>query len=265
MAISPRPAASRAQAATTYAIASGKGGVGKTWLSATLSSVFALRGLRTLLVDCDFGLANVDVQLGLRPHADLSAVLRGWIDLDAAVCSVLGGPSTKGGFDLLPGQSGVGSLAGVKLAEIDKLARGLQSIAPRYDATILDLPAGIDPNTQRMARAADALIVVTTEDPPALTDAYAFIKVMRGQGVTAPPWIVVNMADTRQSGKRVFDHLVKACEAYLGLAPVLAGVVCRDMCVSDAIRAQTLLSVRHPQSGVMDDMTRIAAALSTPR
>jgi Mrp family chromosome partitioning ATPase len=93
---------SRVTPASVIAVASGKGGVGKTWLSTTLAACFAKMGRRTLLVDGDLGLANVDVQLGIAPETDLAAVIAGWVELEDAVCKVNGGAGSEIGFDVLP-------------------------------------------------------------------------------------------------------------------------------------------------------------------
>ena len=102
----PKPAPPRIEPASIFAIASGKGGVGKTWLSTTLATCFAQQGKRTLLIDGDLGCANVDVQLGIAPETDLAAVVAGWVELDDAVTPVNGGAGVDGGFDVLPGRSG---------------------------------------------------------------------------------------------------------------------------------------------------------------
>ncbi|MEO0700309.1 MAG: AAA family ATPase, partial [Pseudomonadota bacterium] len=100
----------RVEPASIIAVGSGKGGVGKTFMSITLASAMAQAGRRTLLVDGDLGLANVDVQLGIAPETDLAAVIAGWVELEDAVTPVDGG-SANGGFDVLPGRSGSGALA----------------------------------------------------------------------------------------------------------------------------------------------------------
>jgi flagellar biosynthesis protein FlhG len=252
----------RARPAPILAIASGKGGVGKTWLSSTLACAFGRAGKRALLVDCDLGLANVDVQLGVRPQADINSVVRGWLELDAAVTPVLGGPGRNGGFDLLAGHSGSGALASMKLEDVVRIANGLSRLQPHYDRVILDLAAGVDPGVQKFCRTADTLVVVTTEEPTALTDAYALVKVLRLQGANVTPWVIVNMAENRMKGRRVFDQFALACNEYLGLKPKFAGVVCRDPRVPDAIRHQTLLPVRHPQSQAFEDVIRIVETLN---
>lgn len=252
----------RTRAAPIFAIASGKGGVGKTWLSTMLSIAFGRAGQRTLLVDCDLGLANVDVQLGVRPQADVHSVVRGFLELDAAVTPVQGGPGRSGGFDLIAGHSGSGALGAVKLEEVGRIATGLLKLAPHYDRIILDLAAGIDPTVLRFARAADRLIIVTTEEPTALTDAYAMVKLLRLQGHDVVPWVIVNMAENRVKGRKVFDQFAMACNEYLGFRPRFAGAICRDPRVPDSIRAQTLLPIRHPQSQAYEDVIRIVETLN---
>jgi len=250
------------RSATILAVASGKGGVGKTWLSTTLACAFGRAGQRALLVDCDLGLANVDVQLGIRPQADVHSVVRGFLELDAAVTPVLGGPGRQGGFDLIAGHSGSGALGAIKLEDVARIANGLTKLSPHYDRIILDLAAGIDPSVLRFARAADKLVLITTEEPTALTDAYAMVKVLRLQGAAVVPHVIVNMAENRMKGRKVFDQFSMACHEYLGFKPKFAGVICRDPRVPDSIRAQTPLVVRHPQSQAFEDVIRIVEALN---
>jgi flagellar biosynthesis protein FlhG len=257
----PRPSPLRAQPAPVIAIASGKGGVGKTWLSATLATIYGRQSRRCLLVDADLGLANIDVQLGVRPQADLASVVRGFIDFDAAVTPIYGGPG-KSGFDLLPGHSGSGVLANFSIDDARRLIAGVAALAVRYERLIVDLPAGIDAVTIEIAASADRIVVVTTEEPTALTDAYAFIKILRQASPGAIPCVVVNMAEKRVSGRRIYDQLANACEAYLGARPALGGVIVRDPAVPDCIRAQTALPIRHPSSNALDDAMRIAEHLS---
>jgi flagellar biosynthesis protein FlhG len=251
----------RAGSPAVVAIASGKGGVGKTWLSITLAHALARRGERVLLADCDFGLANVDVQLGMRPQSDLAAVLRGWISIDDAITPVHGGPGKQGGFDFLPGHSGSGQLANLKPDDLAQVVSALSHVAPHYDRVLLDCGSGIDATVMRFACAADQTVIVTTEDPTALTDAYAFSKVLRARSPERTPSIVINMAETRASGRRVYDQFAKACESFLKFRPALSGVICRDPRVGDSIRAQTILPIRHPNATAFEEVLRIAAGL----
>ena len=187
----PRGAASIGKAVVTriIAIASGKGGVGKTWLAISLGQALARRGQRVLLFDGDLGLANVDVQLGLGPGPDLASVLCGRCTLAGAVRAA--GPA---GFDVLPGRSGCGQLGEVGPALLERLLADLALLARDYDVTLLDLPAGIDHAVRRLLRAATLRLVVTTDEPTALTDAYALIKLSRQESVPAALELVINLA-----------------------------------------------------------------------
>ena len=250
------PLANPHQAARRVAIASGKGGVGKTWFAITLAHALAQESGRILLADGDFGLANIDIQLGLHPERDLAAVLSGRVPLaDAATYF------PAGGFHILPGRSGSGSLATLPPATLDWLLDGL---AAQDCATLLvDLGAGLDAANRKLAAWADTLFVVATDEPTSLTDAYAVIKLHAADcaaaGRVPDARIVVNQAATAASGARTFATLARACTQFLGRAPALAGVIRRDDRVRDAIRRQVPLLTRHPGCPAALDVCRIAA------
>ncbi len=240
------------------AIASGKGGVGKTWLAITLSHALARAGARVLLFDADLGLANVDIQLGLVPACDLGAVLAGRATLADAVLT------HDGGFDILPGRSGAGTLAALGPAALAGVLNGLRGLAGRYDHVVLDLGAGLEPTVQRLAGFAELLLVVATEEPTSLTDAYAVLKLHAADATACgPARIVVNQAATRAAGERTYATLARACTSFLGRTPPCAGIVRRDERVREAIRRQTLLLTRHPGTAAAADVEALAAGLLT--
>lgn len=253
----PRERRSVGAAGRIFAIASGKGGVGRSWFSTMLAMVCA-RHDRTLLVDCDFALANIDVILGVRPKTDMHSIVRGMVKLEDAITPVLGGADSERGFDLIAGHSGSGALGAVSLNEVARVAQGIVNHAPQYGQVILDLAAGVDPSVMRLARVADEIVLVTTEEPTALTDAYAFTKLLRLQGSQMVPWIVVNMVENRVKGRKVFDQFSLACNEYLGFKPQFAGAIRRDPRVADSVRAQTPLPIRHPQNEAFADVVRVA-------
>jgi len=254
-----RAGAAPSRGGRIVAVASGKGGVGKTWLAITLSHALARTGQRVLLFDGDLGLANVDIQLGLTPAADLGAVIAGRMSLQEAAIPY------AGGFDIVAGHSGSGALASVAPAALESLLAALRAAATRYQTIVLDLGAGLERAVRRMASFSDVLLVVATEEPTSLTDAYAVLKLHASDADgRASAGIVVNVAPTRASGERTYKTLARACENFLGRTPPCLGIIRRDDHVRDAIRRQTLLLERHPGCPAAADVEALAASLAAP-
>lgn len=235
------------------AIASGKGGVGKTWLAITLAHLFARSGRQVLLFDGDIGLANVDVQLGLTPQRDLSSVINGRNTLKEVITH-----SEEGGFDIIAGRSGSASLAILPLEKLEKLADDLKTMQKNYDHIVIDLGAGIEQHVQYLSSLAGRCVVVVTDEPTSLTDAYAFIKISQMQKNPPEIGIVINQAATQKEGEATYSALNKACMNFLSFSPPLLGVIRRDNKVKDSIRSQKSLLTKAPHSTAATD----AAALS---
>ncbi|MEZ5669291.1 MAG: P-loop NTPase [Alphaproteobacteria bacterium] len=242
------------------AVASGKGGVGKTWFSVSLCQALALRRRKALLFDADMGLANVDVQIGLMPEQDVARAVVNGVPLAKVVEPALGGL-----FDVIAGQSGSGSLGRLTAAQLNALVIGLDALAPRYDHVVLDLGAGVEESVMRMAGAAARCIVLITDEPTSLTDGYAFIKVARTRFPQLGFDVVVNMADSPREGERTYATMRRACESFLKFAPPLLGIVRADRRVKEAIRRQTPLLTCHPDADAAHDVKAIAAALASQR
>lgn len=238
------------------AIASGKGGVGKTWLSVTLAHLVARSGRSVLLFDGDIGLANVDVQLGLTPQRDLGSVLSGRHTLKEAITHY-----AEGGFDIIAGRSGSASLASMPLEKLEIVADSLRAMQNDYDFVMIDLGAGIEQHVQYLASIASRCLVVVTDEPTSLTDAYAFIKIAQSSKPAPEIGIVINQAATQKEGDTTYQAINKACSNFLGISPPLMGIIRRDNKVKDSIRSQKSLLIKAPHSTAASDAALISIKL----
>ncbi len=235
------------------AVASGKGGVGKTWFSVTLAHALALMGKKVLLFDGDLGLANVDVQLGLMPKRDLNDVIRGRLGIDKVIQHY-----DEGGFDIIAGRSGQASLSSLPSQRLAHLRDQLIEVSAEYDIVIADLGAGVDRTVRMLSATAMRTILITTDEPTSLTDAYAFIKLGNAAGMSKNISIVVNQAPTEMEGEKTYKTLLKACSNFLRLKPPLAGMVRHDPKVKETIRHQTPILIRSPNTQAASDVEAIA-------
>lgn len=238
-------------------IASGKGGVGKTWLATTLSQALARRDKTIALFDGDLGMANIDIQIGLMPDADIGSVISGDRSL-AEVITRYDEPGGKTGFDVLAGKSGSGALGAVARDKLRDLRAGLVDLARHYDHVILDMAAGIDPAVTTLSRHGGRIFVVMTADPTSLTDAYAFIKVTHMRNPNANMAIIVNNVPSQKEGQRVYEAIKRACEGFLKISPPLATIIKSDTKIQDAIKNQVPLFSRHPQSDAAETVMKLA-------
>ena len=256
----PRPTAASGpvtKGANILAIASGKGGVGKTWFSVTLAHGLSKMGQRVLLFDADLGLANVDIQLGLMPQRDLGGVIAGRLSLAQAKIRY-----DDGNFDIIAGRSGSGSLAPLPSTRLQSLGTELVHLSDTYDRVVMDLGAGLDRTVRMLAARAGKVIVVTTAEPTSLTDAYAFVKMLRLRDDSAEPFVALNMSETFNQARGAYEGFAKTCTTFLGFTPEYAGAVRRDSRAKDAIRRQKPLFERAPDSQAAGDVSRLAAFLA---
>jgi flagellar biosynthesis protein FlhG len=169
-------------------VASGKGGVGKTFISTSIALVAAGMGKRVLLVDGDLSLANVDVAMGLKVRHHLGEVLNGTVSFHEAVVH---GPH---GLSVLPASAGVAELAHMDLVQQQQLLQVLRPPLSAYDLVIIDCGAGVGDSVVFFGRAAHESLVVMTPEPTALADAYATIKVLATRANVGNLDVIVNQA-----------------------------------------------------------------------
>jgi len=215
--------------ARAIAVASGKGGVGKTNLAVNLGLCLSRLGRRVILADVDIGLANADVLLGVEPRFHLGNVLAGEVGaLDALVT----GPE---GLLLLGGSSAT-SFSDLGPEERAFLARTFRELEAYADFLIVDTAAGISRNVIEFCRAADEVLVVTTPEPTAVTDGYALIKAIAREKGAGRIRLVVNQARDRAEAGRVSERLRIVSRRFLGIEVQDLGYVLSDEEVRTAVR-----------------------------
>lgn len=234
------------------AIASGKGGVGKTWLSITLAHAFALKGEKVLLFDGDFGLSNIDIQLGLNTAYDLTSVLSGEIPMNNAITH-----DEIIGCDVIAGHSDTQTLSSLSTARLQMICDDLHILAQHYNRVILDLGSGIDKAVNLLAGCSGHIFVICTDEPTSLADAYSFIKILCTQAPQSLIQIIVNGANTSKEGERTYHTLLKACQTFLNIEPELAGIIHRDTHVKDSIQTQTPLLTLYPDCEATKDIIQL--------
>ena len=238
------------------AVASGKGGVGKTNVAVNVAIGLAVAGRRVLLVDADAGLANVDLVLGRRPRAHLGHVLAGHAEAETVVQE---GPA---GIRWVPGASHLSEPAGAAGPSRAAVVEGLSALERAYDFLVLDLPSGIGPGVVPQVRQADEVMLVTTPEPPAVMDAYRLLKASAG----APEPIgrvglVVNMVSHRRDARQAHERLQATAGRFLGLEVEFLGHVFCDGHVGRAVQKQQPLALAYPHSQAAWCLKRVAGAL----
>ncbi|MCA9310836.1 MAG: MinD/ParA family protein [Phycisphaerales bacterium] len=255
-----RQGAEVARRACVIAVASGKGGVGKTSLSVNLAATLALRGCRTVLVDGDLGLANADVLCGTLAVDHLGHVLDGQMTLDDIQVEV------APGFALVPGGSGIARLADLSATERLRILDAMDDLRLGCDALLMDCGAGIGSAVLSLAASSDLLLVVTTPEPTAIADAYALIKAL----VLGPcveerhrPGIglIVNQVNGASDASFVHRRIASVAERFLSFSPELVGRVSSDRAVREAARHQRPFALYERRAKASRDVARLAAAL----
>lgn len=256
-------AASTRAGAQVLALTSGKGGVGKTFLAANLAAALAERGERVLVLDADLGLANLDVVLNLAPKTTLHEVFKGNADLEEAILPA------PGGYSVLLAGSGLIEYSRLTPEVRDRLAQIVARLAPRYDRILLDTGAGISDVVLYAVSLADEVLVLTTPEPTAMTDAYATIKVLATQQRRRGVGLVVNQVGRGSEARVICKQLQLVVDRYVApQAPMrldLRGEIPSDDAVRDAVQRRQLLLELAPGCAAAQAIGVIAARLVAER
>jgi flagellar biosynthesis protein FlhG len=234
------------------AVASGKGGVGKTNITVNLGVALATQGKQVLLLDADLGLANIDVMLGLHPQYNLQHVLNGSKTLAEIIVE---GPA---GLKIIPAASGVQKMAELSPAEHAGMIQAFSEMEQHIDILLIDSAAGIADSVVSFTRAAQEVIVVVCDEPASITDAYAFIKLLSREYKVSRFHIIANMCRTIQEGRELFNKISMVCDRFLEVNLDFMGIVPFDEDLRRAVKKQRAVVEYLPRSKSAVAFTHLA-------
>jgi flagellar biosynthesis protein FlhG len=227
--------------AASLCVASGKGGTGKTVVTASLARLFAARG-RTLILDADLGVGNAHILQDVSPERTLVDVVEG----RASVRDVR--MRCGEAIDLVGAGSGVSRMAALSAYEMHLLAHGVGELEREYAHLLVDSAAGISGQTLSFAEASDVVLVVTTPDLTAMTDAYAFLKVLYRKHPDPSALLLVNRAADEDEALRVERRISDVCHRFLGAAPRFVGWIPDDPAVTRAVNHRATVVSAEPDA-----------------
>jgi flagellar biosynthesis protein FlhG len=239
----------------TIAVASGKGGVGKTNITANLAVSMSRLGKNVMVLDADLGLSNLDILLNLAPNYNITHVLNGTRTIEEALKE---GPE---GIQILPAGRGAHDLT--RLDEFQRLAllEAFDAYPGDADVLLIDAAAGISENVTFFCSAAQEIVIVTTPEPTAITGAYNTIEVLYSQYQENKFNVLVNAARSREEADEVFLRLTRATERFLNIALSYLGHLPFDESVRKAVTAQRAFVEMFPRNPISGRITEIAEEL----
>ncbi len=243
--------------AKVITVTSGKGGVGKTSLTVNLALQLSMRGLKVVILDVDFGLANVDVLFGIVSKYTLLDVIKG----DKSILEVLtNGPDN---IKFLSGGSGVEELVSLDRKKLRKFVSNINILDKLFDVILIDTGAGLSRNVMNFILAADEVVLVTTTEPTAITDAYALVKMVSRRDQKKNINILVNKADNIREAENVANKLCQVSEKFLSLKLNKLGYILYDENVTKSVKLQRPLSLYNPKCQASRSISEIAEKLTT--
>lgn len=240
-------------------VTSGKGGVGKTNLTVNLALALIDLGYRVIILDGDLGLANVDIACGITPRFTLEHLLSGEKTIEEILVF---GPK---GLGILPGGSGVQDLANIERANLENVIRNLGRLEGLTDILIIDTGAGLGHTVTNFLKASDDIILITTPEPTALTDAYGMLKALRSydqEDTKIKVNVVVNRVTQEADARLTFERLENAVHKFLHGSVSLLGWVYEDPSVGKAIMIQEPLAIAYPTSSAYRCIEWLAGSVS---
>jgi flagellar biosynthesis protein FlhG len=244
------------RSARVISITSGKGGVGKTSLGVNLAMALARIGRRTLLADCDMGMANAAILLGMNPPVTIDDVIAGRLSVDEVVIEA------ADQLMLLPGGSGTGTVPALGSDARRLLSQGLRPYAHMAELILVDTPTGAAATTLETVAAADRVLLVLSSEPTAFMDAYATIKALTLDHGCAAISVITNMVDSDAAGRQLFARFQDVVGRFLPSRLDHVGSVPTDHHMRDAVLHKRCCVEAWPHAPASIAIARIAASLA---
>ncbi|MFW6381865.1 MAG: MinD/ParA family protein [Bacillota bacterium] len=242
-------------ASRVIAVASGKGGVGKTNVSVNLGVALQKMDKKVLLLDADMGMANVDVLIGVTPRYNLSHVLENKCEIEDALIS---GPEN---LTILPGSSGIDDFINMNMYKIKQLLKLSSHLEENYDIIIIDIGAGAHKSVVNFIKASDEVIVVLTPEPTAIMDAYSLIKILSKNKIRPKLNLIVNQVDNDKEGDEVSKRIGNVIKDYLNLDISITSYIPYDNSLREAVKKQKPIVDLYPRSRAGKAFTKTAGQL----
>ena len=243
-------------ATKVIAVASGKGGVGKSNFTVNLAIELSKMGNRVMILDADLGLANVDIIFGINPKYNLLHVIKEEKDIRDIITE------TEYGVKVIASGSGIKELANLSNQQRARFIDRLSELEDMVDILLIDTGAGISKNTLSFIYASDYSVVITTPEPTALMDAYGLIKVVTNNRKTVPLKLVVNMVNSKEEAKEIASRVILLSRRFLNTFVESYGYIFRDKNVLNSVMVQKPFTVLHPSTKAAGCIKQIAGKVS---
>ena len=241
--------------ARTITITSGKGGVGKTSVTVNLAIALSRMGLRVVILDVDFGLANIDLLFGITPKYTLVDLIRDEKNIFEVLTD---GPNN---IKFLSGGSGVEELIHLDRKQLRKFVGNIALLDKLYDVILIDTGAGLSQHVMSFVMAADEVVLVTTPEPTSMTDAYALVKMVSRRDRKKRIHILVNKAESVKEAEEIANKLSVVSEKFLSLKLLKLGYILYDDTVTKSVKMQKPFCISHPKSQAAKNIMEVAENL----
>jgi flagellar biosynthesis protein FlhG len=246
----------RSEPMKVIAVTSGKGGVGKSSVTANLAVALAARGYRVGVIDCDFGLSNLHVMFGANPKFTLSDVIAGRVGVLSAF------EQTRGGVYLLAGPAGAAELADLTYASLQTAKAGFSEMSQAFDYLLLDTAAGVHDGVLSLLMASDEAVLVTTPDPAAILDAYVTARALLDRRPQMVIKCIVNQASSESQAKMIFAKFMTFLASNADGKAQYIGKIAADRAVVQAARMRVPVLLSYPNNPAAKDLDELACKLA---